>query len=51
MREVELLLTDRGCPKLNLEVRAGNDEALGFYRALGYEVDAAMSLGRRLIPD
>lgn len=51
MREVERLLEERGCPKLNLQVRAGNDAALGFYRALGYEQDAAVSLGRRLIAD
>jgi ribosomal protein S18 acetylase RimI-like enzyme len=51
MAEIERLLLERGCPKINLQVRADNPEALGFYRALGYEVDAAVSLGKRLIPD
>jgi ribosomal protein S18 acetylase RimI-like enzyme len=51
MAEAERLLTARGCPKLNLQVRAGNDEVLAFYAALGYEVDGAVSLGKRLIPD
>ena len=51
MAEIERLLTERGCPKLNLQVRADNEQALGFYRALGYGVDAAVSLGKRLIPD
>lgn len=51
MHEVERLLAERGCPKLNLQVREGNEDALAFYRALGYEVDAAVSLGKRLIPD
>ena len=51
MAEVERLLTERGCPKLNLQVRADNEQALEFYRALGYGVDAAVSLGKRLIPD
>lgn len=51
MAEIERLLEDRGCPKLNLQVRSDNEQALGFYRSLGYEVDAAVSLGKRLIPD
>jgi ribosomal protein S18 acetylase RimI-like enzyme len=46
----ELLLTV-GCPKLNLQVRETNTQALGFYEALGYKVDASVSLGKRLIPD
>src|SRR5690349_940128 len=36
MTEVERLLVERGCPKLNLQVRADNAEALGFYAAIGY---------------
>jgi ribosomal protein S18 acetylase RimI-like enzyme len=51
MRRVEELLTARGCPKLNLQVRAGNQEALQFYRKIGYVADEAVSLGKRLIPD
>ncbi|CAN5302745.1 GNAT family acetyltransferase [soil metagenome] len=51
MSEVERLLTERGCPKLNLQVRSDNEQALEFYRALGYGADAAVSLGKRLIPD
>ncbi|MCU1401937.1 MAG: ypeA [Microbacteriaceae bacterium] len=51
MAEGERLLVERGCPKLNLQVRADNDAVLGFYRALGYEQDAVVSLGKRLIPD
>jgi ribosomal protein S18 acetylase RimI-like enzyme len=51
MAEVERLLLDRGCPKVNLQVRADNAEALEFYAAIGYGVDAAVSLGKRLIPD
>jgi ribosomal protein S18 acetylase RimI-like enzyme len=51
MAEGERLLLERGCPKLNLQVRADNDAVLGFYRALGYEQDAMVSLGKRLIPD
>ena len=51
VREAETRLEALGCPKVNLQVRAGNDAAIGFYRALGYEPDGAMSMGLRLIPD
>lgn len=51
MAEFERLLTDMGCPKLNLQVRAGNDQVLGFYESLGYAPDHAVSLGKRLIAD
>ncbi|GGF12495.1 GNAT family acetyltransferase [Subtercola lobariae] len=51
MAEAERLLTARGCPKLNLQVRSGNTEAQGFYAALGYEPDLAISFGKRLIAD
>ena len=51
MAEVEGRLTAAGCPKLNLQVRSDNTDALGFYEALGYSVDAAVSLGKRLIAD
>ncbi|WBU37421.1 GNAT family acetyltransferase [Homoserinibacter sp. YIM 151385] len=51
MAEVERLLLERGCPKLNLQVRDTNEDALAFYAALGYVRDASVSLGRRLIPD
>ncbi|MEP6482685.1 MAG: GNAT family acetyltransferase [Rhodoglobus sp.] len=51
MARGEELLTAAGCPKLSLLVRSGNDVALGFYRALGYEVDPVLALGKRLIAD
>jgi len=49
--EAERRLEAIGCPKLNLQVRNENEAVLAFYRALGYRVDAAVSLGKRLIPD
>jgi ribosomal protein S18 acetylase RimI-like enzyme len=49
--EAERRLLELGCPKLNLQVRAVNAEALAFYRALGYDPDGSVSLGKRLIPD
>lgn len=51
MQEVERRLLERGCPKLNLQVRAENTEALGFYRSLGYVEEKHVSFGRRLIHD
>ncbi|UFS57904.1 GNAT family N-acetyltransferase [Subtercola endophyticus] len=51
MTEAEALLTARGCPKLNLQVRSGNSAAEAFYRALGYVDDHTVSFGKRLIPD
>lgn len=47
----EQMLTARGCPKLNLQVRAGNDAVLGFYASLGYVHDHSVCLGKRLIAD
>ena len=51
MQRVEESLKDRGCPKLNVQVRTANAEALQFYRRLGYAQDEAVALGKRLIPD
>jgi ribosomal protein S18 acetylase RimI-like enzyme len=51
MQEAERLLLERGCPKLNLQVRSSNTDAVEFYRKLGYVQDEVVSLGRRLIPD
>jgi ribosomal protein S18 acetylase RimI-like enzyme len=51
MAEAERLLLLEGCPKINLQVRAGNTEALEFYRRIGYAVDEVVSLGKRLIAD
>ena len=51
MAEAERLLAERGCPKLNLQVRSTNQGVIDCYRSLGYEPDDAVSLGKRLIPD
>ena len=41
-------LRDRGAPKLQLMVRTSNEEALGFYEALGLERQEVVTLGRFL---
>ena len=51
MQEAEERLLALGCPKLNVQVRSENAEAMGFYRALGYAQEERVSLGKRLIPD
>jgi|SRR5688572_11832620 len=51
MQEVEQRLLARGCPKINMQVRTSNAEAIAFYRRLGYAHDESIALGKRLIPD
>jgi ribosomal protein S18 acetylase RimI-like enzyme len=40
-----------GCPKLAVQVRADNPEALAFYERLGFARDAVVSMGKRLEQD
>jgi ribosomal protein S18 acetylase RimI-like enzyme len=51
MDAIERRLLDKGCPKINLQVRAGNDAVVAFYEAIGYSDDKCISFGKRLIPD
>ena len=45
---VEEELRALGCPKINLQVRTSNQGVIDFYRRLGFEIDDAVSLGKRL---
>jgi ribosomal protein S18 acetylase RimI-like enzyme len=51
MSRIESLLVEAGCPKINLQVRESNAEAVEFYRHMGYAKDEVVSYGKRLIPD
>ena len=51
MQAAEEALRRVGAPKVNLQVRSGNDAAVAFYRALGYEIEERVSLGKRLVSD
>ena len=51
MAEAERLLRREGCPKVNLQVRTSNTEAIEFYRRVGFAIDDVVSLGRRLEHD
>ena len=48
MKAVEEKLAAMGCPKLNLQVRASNDEVVAFYKRLGYETEERVSMGKCL---
>jgi len=48
--EVERWLAAAGCPKLNLQVRAGNP-AVAFYERLGFDVEDRVSMGKVLAPE
>ena len=47
----EMVLIEKGCPKLNLQIRNDNTKAINFYQNVGYKEDAAVSFGKRLIED
>ncbi len=51
MKALESRLLEKGCPKINLQIRKTNVDVIRFYESLGYKVDASISLGKRLIPD
>jgi ribosomal protein S18 acetylase RimI-like enzyme len=51
MAEAERRLSAVGCPKINLQVRATNDRAVGFYEHIGYSTDDVVSLGKRIEVD
>ncbi len=51
MAEAERALIERGCPKINLQIRTSNAAVVAFYARFGYAQDDVVSLGRRLIPD
>jgi ribosomal protein S18 acetylase RimI-like enzyme len=51
LAEAEQLLCAAGCPKINLQVRASNKNAVDFYLSCGYSEDEVISLGKRLESD
>lgn len=48
MAHAEKLLFDAGCPKINLQVRATNRQAVDFYERIGFMKDEVLSFGKRL---
>jgi len=51
MSTAEQTLQNAGCPKINLQVRTGNDAALAFYERIGFGRDEVVSLGKRIVTD
>ncbi len=49
--EAERLLREAGCPKISLQIRSSNRDAIELYRHLGYSVDDVVSMGKRLETD
>ena len=46
--EAELRLRQMGCPKINIQIRAGNTGVIEFYRRIGFKPDEVVSMGKRL---
>ena len=51
MQEVEMRIKDKGCPKINLQVRTTNEAVIAFYAAIGYGNENVVGLGKRLEHD
>lgn len=48
MKAVEVLIKEKGCPKINLQVRTTNKSVISFYEALGYDIENVVGFGKRL---
>jgi len=51
MAEAESILSELGCPKINLQIRKSNHSVRSFYESIGFVEDDVLSMGRRLITD
>ena len=51
MNSVETKIREMGCPKINLQIRRGNDKIAFFYQKLGITNDHVVSMGKRLEAD
>ena len=48
MDRAEAKLVERGCAKINLQIRATNTKVIRFYKGIGFKVDEVVSMGKRL---
>lgn len=51
MNAVEQRIKQKGCAKINLQVRASNQSVINFYQSLGFSDDNVIGLGKRLESD
>ena len=48
VRHAEEQLTALGCPKINLQIIAGNEKVESFYRKLGYVTEQRISMAKKI---
>ena len=51
METAEAYLSNFECPKINLQIRASNQEVIDFYTNQGFLKDEVINMGKRLIHD
>jgi ribosomal protein S18 acetylase RimI-like enzyme len=51
LTEAERRLNELGCGKINLQIRAGNETVVAFYRRHGYEIEDRIGMGKRVNSD
>ncbi len=51
MDNVENGLRELGCPKINLQIREGNDKVFKYYQKLGFVEEKRINMGKRLVDD
>ena len=51
MNNVENRLRELGCPKINLQIREGNDKVFSYYKKLGFVEEKRINMGKRIEDD
>ena len=51
MDNVENGFCELGCPKINLQIREGNDKVSSYYQKLGFVEEKLINMGKRLEDD
>ena len=51
MDNVENKLRELGCPKINLQIREGNEKVLSYYQKLGFVEEKRINMGKRIEND
>lgn len=49
LKYAQTRLVEMGCIKINIQIVAGNEAVMEFYRANGFEVEERISMGKRLL--
>ncbi|MCP4260112.1 MAG: GNAT family acetyltransferase [Planctomycetes bacterium] len=48
VEQVEAKLSKLGCPKINIQIRSSNQDAIDFYGKIGFSIDDVISMDKRL---